>query len=131
MARYAASAAGAVGVVFLGIGFLIAIVSYFHMRLEERERLERMEYEELRKSRGGSTLFQEAEADTFAARRSREQFERYLVPLFTGLLCVLQGGAVWWAEPKHSGASLDRFPARIHLLPPCSSLPYRRAVTTP
>ncbi len=96
VARYAASAAGTVGVVFLGIGFLVALVSYFQMRLEERERLERMEYEELKKSRGSTTLFQEAEGDTFPAQRSREQFERYLVPLFTALLFLVQGGAVWW-----------------------------------
>src|SRR5204863_1392924 len=58
VARYAASAAGAVGVVFLGIGFLIAIVSYFQLRLEARERLELMEYVHLLKSGGGSALFQ-------------------------------------------------------------------------
>src|SRR5437773_11868745 len=83
VARYAASAAGTVGATFIGIGFLVALVSYFQMRLEERERLEKLEYEELKKSRGGTTLFQEAEGDTFSASRSREQFERYLVPLFT------------------------------------------------
>src|SRR6266567_5687141 len=96
VARYAASSANAVGVVFVGIGFLIAIVSYFQMRLEEREQVERMEFEEVNKSRGATTLFQEVEADTFPARRSREQFERYLVPLFTGLLFLLQGGAICW-----------------------------------
>src|SRR5437867_10852584 len=91
VARHAASAAGTVGVAFLGIGFLVALVSYFQMRLEERERLERMEYEELKKSRGSATLFQETEGDSFPAQRSREQFERYLVPLFTALLFLLQG----------------------------------------
>src|SRR5436853_474716 len=96
VARYAASATGTVGVVFVGIGFLVAVVSYFQMRLEERERLEKLEFEELKKARGSSTLFQEAGADTFPARRSREQFEKYLVPLFTALVFLLQGGAVWW-----------------------------------
>ena len=118
VARYAASAAGTVGVAFIGIGFLVALVSYFQMRLQERERLEKLEYDELRKSRGGTTLFQEAEADTFSASRSREQFERYLVPLFTALLFLLQSGAVWgfwkWlrtaAPPVH-----DRAPIAIAL----------------
>ena len=81
---------------FIGVGFLVAVVSYFQMRLEERERLEALEYEELKKVGGSATLFQEAGADTFPARRSREQFERYFVPLFTALLFLLEGGAVWW-----------------------------------
>src|SRR5881392_2732176 len=96
VARYGASAAATVGVVFIGIGFLVALVSYFQMRLEERERIEGLEFEEIRKSRTSATLFQEAEAETFPARRSREQFERYLVPVFTGLLFLVQAGAVWW-----------------------------------
>src|ERR1041384_3250686 len=76
VARYAESAAGTVGGMFLAVGFLVALVSYFQMRLEEREQLEKLEFDELKKSRSGSTLFQEAEADTFPARRAREQFEK-------------------------------------------------------
>src|SRR5437667_9240995 len=95
LARYAGAATGTVSVAFLVLGFLVALVSYFQMRLEERERLEKLEYEELKKSRGGTTLFQEAEGDTFSASRSREQFERYLVPLFTASLFLLQSGAFW------------------------------------
>ena len=118
VARYSASAAGTVGVVFIGIGFLVALVSYFQMRLEDRERIERLEFEEIKKSRASATLFQEAEAETFPAGRSREQFERYLVPLFTGLLFLLQSGAVWWfwrwigkvGPPSH-----DRAPIAIAL----------------
>ena len=94
--RYADTATGTVGAAFVGIGFLVAVVSFFQMRLEERERLEKLEYEELRKARSSATLFQETEADTFPARRSREQFEKYLLPLFTALLFLLQGGALWW-----------------------------------
>src|SRR3989454_4543201 len=94
--RYAATATGTVCASFVGIGFLVAVVSFFQMRLEERERLEKLEYEELRKARSSATLFQQTEADTFPARRSREQFEKYLLPLFTALLFLLQGGAVWW-----------------------------------
>ncbi|MEO6034682.1 MAG: protease modulator HflK, partial [Verrucomicrobiota bacterium] len=36
------------------------------------------------------------EADTFAARRSREQFERFFVPGFTLLFVLLQGAAIYW-----------------------------------
>ena len=75
LARYAGTAAGTVGIVFLALGFLIAAVSYFQMRLEERERLEKLEFDELKKARSGAALFQ-SEGDTFPARRSREQFEK-------------------------------------------------------
>src|SRR5947207_13109088 len=118
VARYAVSATGTVGVAFLGIGFLVALVSYFQMRLEERERLEQLELEELKKSRGSATLFHEAEGDTFPARRSREQFERYLVPLFTALLFLLQGTAVWgfwkWLD-KAAPLRLDHAPMAMAL----------------
>src|SRR2546429_3663973 len=116
--RYAATATGTVGAAFVGIGFLVAVVSFFQMRLEERERVEKLEYEELSKARSSATLFQEAEADTFPARRSREQFEKYLVPLFTALLFLLQGGAVWWFWKwlgKAAPPKLDHAPVAMAL----------------
>ena len=94
LARYAGAATGTVGVAFLVLGFLVAVVSYFQMRLEERERLEKLEFDELKKSRSASALFTE-EADTFPARRSREQFEKFVIPIFTALLFLLQAGAAW------------------------------------
>ena len=90
LARYASSAAGQIGVVFLAMGVLVAAVSAFQMRLEAREKNEELEYEELRKSASASALFSQ-EADTFPARRSREQFEKWFVPGFTIVLCVMQG----------------------------------------
>src|SRR5262249_12227316 len=95
LARYAGAATGTVGVAFLVLGFLVAIVSYFQMRLEERERLETLEFDELKKSKGASTLFTE-QTDTFPARRSREQFEKFVLPIFTALLFLLQAGGAWW-----------------------------------
>src|SRR5437667_4384694 len=95
LARYASAAAGTAGVAFLVLGFLVAVVSYFQMRLEERERLERLEFDELKKSKGASTLFTEG-ADTFPALRSRQQFEKFVIPIFTALLFLLQAGAAWW-----------------------------------
>ena len=121
VARYAATATGTVGVAFLGVGFLVAVVSYFQMRLEERERLEKLEYEELNKARSSATLFQEAEADTFPARRAREQFEKYLLPLFTALLFLAQGGAVgrfWKWLGMAPPPSHDRAPIAIALYAP-------------
>ncbi len=94
--RAGGSASGEAAVAFLGLGFLIALVSLFQMGLEERERLERLEYEELKKSRAGSALFTEAAEESFPARRSRVQFERFFVPAFTVLLLLLQSLAAWW-----------------------------------
>src|SRR5438874_13423248 len=74
LARYAGAATGMAGVAFLVLGFLVALVSYFQMRLEERERLEKLEFEELKKSKSASALFTE-ETDTFPARRSRQRSE--------------------------------------------------------
>jgi modulator of FtsH protease HflK len=93
VARYANSLAGQVGMVFVGVGVLVAAVSWFQMRLEDRERLEKLEFDELTKGKGGSTLFESKDAEAFPAQRSREQFERFFVPVFTVLLLLLQTGA--------------------------------------
>jgi HflK protein len=95
VARYANSASGQVGAILIGLGFLVAVVSYFQMRLEARERLEKLEYEELKKAPAGTALFSDV-ADTFPARRAREQFERFFAPVFAILLFLLQSGAVYW-----------------------------------
>src|SRR4051794_38195898 len=92
VARYGNSLTGLVTTVFMGIGGLIALVSWFQMRLEERERLEKLEFEELSRSAASSALFNAQETEVFPAGRSREQFERFFVPAFTVLLFVLQAG---------------------------------------
>ena len=58
VSRYAGALAGQVTTVFLGFGVLVAVVSWFQMRLAERERIEKLEFDEV--TRGGassSTLF--------------------------------------------------------------------------
>ena len=57
IARQGNTLAGMTGSVFLGIGFLVAGVSWFQARLEERERLEKLEFDELTKSAASSALF--------------------------------------------------------------------------
>lgn len=84
------SLAGEVSIVFLGIGTLVAAVSWFQMRLEENERLEKLEFDELARSKGSSTLFETKDTEGFPAQRSREQFERFFVPVFTGLLMLVE-----------------------------------------
>ncbi len=65
------------------------------MRLEENERLERLEVDELARTRGESALFETKESEIFAARRSREQFEKFFVPGFAVLLFILEAGGAW------------------------------------
>ena len=108
VARYANSLAGQVSTLFLGIGVLVAAVSWFQMRLEDRERLEKLEFDELAKTHGGSALFEAKDAEVFPAQRSREQFERFFVPAFTVILFAAarrRGLApVALAVAEHNGA---------------------------
>ncbi len=84
------SMAGQVSTIFLGIGTLVAAVSWFQMRLEENERLEKLEFDELTRSKGGSSLFESKDTEGFPAQRSREQFERFFVPVFTALVLIIE-----------------------------------------
>src|SRR5258707_14904728 len=92
VARYGDTFSGKISAVFLGIGALVAAVSWFQMRLENRERLEKLEFDELTKSAASSALFYAQETEVFPAQRSREQFERFFVPVFTVVLFLLQAG---------------------------------------
>jgi len=97
VARLSHSLAGQIATAFLGLGALVAAVSWFQMRMEDRERLEKLEFDEV--TRGGassSTLFNTQEAEAFPARRAREQFEKFFVPGFTIVLMLLQAGGAWW-----------------------------------
>jgi len=96
LAFYAKALSGQVAIIYLGLGVLVIALSYFQMRLEESERLEKMEFDELNKSKGSSSLFNVTDAELFPAQRSREQFESFFVPGFTVLLLLLQGGAIYW-----------------------------------
>ena len=92
---YASSLAGEAASIFLGLAALVAFVSWFQMRLEENERLERLELDELVKSKGGSSLFESKDSEIFPAQRSREQFEKFFVPGFGVLLFLLEAGGAW------------------------------------
>lgn len=96
IARYGNTLAGLVATMFMGVGFLVAVVSWFQVRLEEREHLEKLEFDELSKSASASALFTTGETEVFPAQRSREQFERFFVPAFTVLLFVLQVGGAFY-----------------------------------
>lgn len=97
IARYSNSLAGQVGVVYLGLGTLVAACSWFQMRLEQGERLEKLELEELMKGRSTSALFEAKDAaDVLPAQRSREQFDRFFLPVFTVILGLLQAGGAYF-----------------------------------
>lgn len=96
VSNYVNSAAAKLGAIIAQLGFMVAIMSYVQMRLEEREHFEKLELEEMSRSRGGESLFTKAADDTFPARRSREQFEKYIVPAFTVFLFFVQCAAVYW-----------------------------------
>jgi len=104
---YVNSLAGEAASIFLGLGTLVAFASWFQMRLEENERLEKLEVEELARTRGGTALFETKDAGSFPARQARELFEKYLVPGFSVLLLLLEGGGaylLWRWAAKTTGA---------------------------
>src|ERR1051325_11690428 len=89
-ARVADSLAGQVAAIFIGLGALVTAVSWFQMRLEDRERLGKFELDELARSKSSSTLFAPREGEALPAQRSREQFERFFVPVFTAILFLVE-----------------------------------------
>jgi regulator of protease activity HflC (stomatin/prohibitin superfamily) len=95
VAVFANSLAGQAGSVFLGLGMLVAFAGWFQARLEENERLEKLEIEEFARTKGESALFEAKESEVFPARRSREQFEKYFVPGFAVLLLLIEAGGAW------------------------------------
>lgn len=94
VAVFAGSRAGQAAAVFLGLGVLVAFISWFQMRLEDNERLEKLELDELARSRGAS-LFEARDAGSYPARNAREQFEKYFVPGFAVLLLLLEAAGAW------------------------------------
>src|SRR5688572_20345203 len=96
VAQYAGSLAGQVATVFAGLGALVALVSWFQMRLEETERLEKLELDELARTKGSATLFEAGKDESFPAQRSRQQFEKFFVPAFTLLLFLAQAGGAFF-----------------------------------
>lgn len=109
---YVNSQAGQAASLFLGLGVLVAFASWFQMRLEENERLEKLEVEELARRRGETTLFESKDAEVFPAQRAREQFEKFFVPGFSVLLLLLEGGGAYllwrWISQTTSGMAPER-----------------------
>lgn len=96
LARLAGSTTAELSVAFLVVGTLVALVSWFQMRLEAREEAERLEFEDLSTQRSGSALFAASSEDTLHAKRSRKMFEKWMVPAFTLLLFAFEAAAIGW-----------------------------------
>ncbi|MCU0788229.1 MAG: hypothetical protein MUC91_08580, partial [Verrucomicrobia bacterium] len=98
VARMGQSLSGQMAAFFTGIGALVAAVSWFQMRLEDRERLEKLEFDELNRSKSSSGLFQAQDVEGFPAQRARVQFQKWAVPVFAVLLALLEGVLAygWW-----------------------------------
>src|ERR1035438_8831750 len=116
---YVHSLTGQAATVFLGLGMLVAFAGWFQMRLEENERLEKLEFDELARAKGESALFEAKESEVFPARRSREQFEKFFVPGFAVLLFLLEAGGAWllwhWVALVTGGVPSDRAMAALSM----------------
>src|SRR5512142_3067940 len=73
VARTAHSLAGQLITYYLSLGVMVCFVSWFQMRLEEQERLEKLEFDEMTKGGASAALFTQ-QTESFPAKRSREQF---------------------------------------------------------
>ena len=89
---FGGSLASQVASVFLGLTVLVTFMSWFQMRLEENEQTEKLELDELARSRGDS-LFAARDAGSYPARNARAQFEKYFIPGFAILLLLLEAAA--------------------------------------
>jgi len=116
---YVNSLAGQACAIFLGLGVLVTFAGWFQMRLEENERLEKLEFEELARARGETTLFTAKDAEIFPAQRARAQFENFFVPGFGVLLFLLEAGGAWllwrWISKTTNGVVPDRAMASLSL----------------
>ena len=119
LSSYANSLAGLGCAIFLGLGALVALTSWFQMRLGENERLEKLEVEEMARSRGETALFSAKDADTYPAQRARRQFEKFFVPGIGTLLFLLEAGAAWllwrWIGRTETAIAPDRAMASLSL----------------
>ena len=79
---------------FMGVGLMIAVVSWVHMLLANREQLEQMELEEVSRGHDGEALF--SEGDGLPAKRSREQYEKWGVPFAAVIIFLIQAWGVYY-----------------------------------
>ncbi len=106
------SLTGYAALIFVISAAAVALISLFHIFLEQHERLERLEYAEIEAKTRGSALF-ETEAGSFPAQQSREQFERWGVPTLMIILLLSQIAALYWLIWKKLGPAYTDYAAAI------------------
>lgn len=105
IARFSGSEAGLMAAILAVIGTLVAVLSYCQMSLEARESAEKLELEELSKTRGGASIFAASADDTFPARRSRQQFERYFIPALAILFLLVEAAGAYFPWKRAATAA--------------------------
>ena len=88
------SATAELGAAFTLVGLVTSLVAWFQMRLEASEETERLEMEELARSRSKAALFDSTADEAFPARKARMLFEKWFVPGLTLVLFLMQAGGV-------------------------------------
>jgi len=96
VSRLGSSDTAEVGAVFVLVGLLTGVISWFQMRLESAEEAERLELDDLARSRSSAALFDSTAAEAFPARKARAQFEKWILPALTLLLFVVEALAVYY-----------------------------------
>jgi membrane protease subunit HflK len=94
VSKIADAATAELGAAFTLVGLVTALVAWFQMRLEASEETERLEMEELARSRSKAALFDTTADEAFPARKARMLFEKWFVPGLTLLLFLMQAGGV-------------------------------------
>lgn len=115
-------------IIFMIAGVVIALASWMHMHLANREGLERMELEEVSESREGEALF--AEGDVLPARRSREQYEKWVVPLVSVTLLLIQAGGAYYLCFKLLPGFLEKIQADKNTLFMSAPMQYMALIVT-
>lgn len=91
--------------VFMSVGLLVAAVSWWHMHMANREGLEALELEEVSGGRGDEALF--AEGEVLPARRARENFEKWAVPVLAVVVLFIQAWGVYYLAAQKMPGLLE------------------------
>ena len=114
VSKIADSATAELGAAFTLVGLVTALVAWFQMRLEAAEETERLEMEELARSRSKAALFDSTADEAFPARKSRMLFEKWFVPGLTLVLFLMQaGGAFYFFNDLRAKVSSGAAPSTL------------------
>ena len=90
---------------FMVLGFVVALVSLIHMALRERDQQEARELEEIQAGATNEALFEEGEV--LPAKRSREQFEKWGMPVMALVLLALQIFGIYYIITSRLNVAYD------------------------